>query len=339
MAEAAAQQAAAVAHARALAALAREMLADVGGGDVFSYVRLLFTELAAALHVEPGRQAQEDANDAACQGWRSRAQRRRAQRKRAMRALIGARRGVDTHAGGEGGEHDKAKSSPLVFWEAAAKPSALGKRHVTADAVFDAKDRDAGRDAGASASVSPGAAESAGALPQRQQMLPLQQQQQQAQQAAAPAAADPASTQTELAENDEQPTSVEPRVAAAAAPHKRQAVAAGTAVGVAVGVGGKTPGASDVAGAAPAAYDDEYQLVISRRRGAGAQRPKAAKEGRVPAGRLRVRKGGKAAAGNRYGVVRERGGGGFWDCAQCGEPAWGGRLCGAGGIACANAEV
>ena len=121
MAEAAAQQAAAVAHARALAALAREMLADVGGGDVFSCVRLLFTELAAALHVEPGRQAQEDADDAACQGWRSRAQRRRAQRKRAMRALIGARRGVDTHAGGEGGEHDKAKSSPLVFWEAAAR--------------------------------------------------------------------------------------------------------------------------------------------------------------------------------------------------------------------------
>ena len=138
---------------------------------------------------------------------------------------------------------------------------------------------------------------------------------------------------------DEHPTSVAPRVAAAAAPHKRQAVAAGTAVGVAVGVGGKTPAASDVAGAAPAAYDDGYQLVISRRRGAGAQRPKAAKEGRVPAGRLRVRKGGKAAAGNRYGVVRERGGGGFWDCAQCGEPAWGGRLCGAGGIACANAEV
>ena len=151
MAEAAAQQAAAVAHARALAALAREMLADVGGGDVFSCVRLLFTELAAALHVELGRQAQEDADDAACQGWRSRAQRRRAQRKRAMRALIGARRGVDTHAGGEGGEHDKAKSRPLVFWEAAAKPSALGERHVTADAVLDAKDREAGRDAGASA--------------------------------------------------------------------------------------------------------------------------------------------------------------------------------------------
>eukprot|EP00966_Prymnesium_polylepis_P159986 3698099-Prymnesium_polylepis.1 len=142
------------------------MLADVGGGDVFSYVRLLLTELAAALRVEPGRQAQEGA--AACQGWRSRVQRRRAQRKRAMRALIGARRGVDTHAGGEGGKHDKAKSGLLVFWEAAAKPAALCERHVAADAVFDAKDRYAGRDAGASASVSPGAAESAGALLQQQ---------------------------------------------------------------------------------------------------------------------------------------------------------------------------
>ena len=226
-----------------------------------------------------------------------------------------------------------AKKSPQ------AQRPAAGGRLAASVTVIEAKDSPAVRDAGASAGVSTSGADSAGALPQRQQLLLLLLQQQQAQQAAAPAAADPASTQTELAENDEQPTSVEPRVAAAAAPHKRQAVAAGTAVGVAVGVGGKTPAASDVAGAAPAAYDDGYQLVISRRRGAGAQRPKAAKEGRVPAGRLRVRKGGKAAAGNRYGVVRERGGGGFRDCAQCGEPAWGGRLCGAGGIACANAEV
>ena len=115
----------------------------------------------------------------------------------------------------------------------------------------------------------------------------------------------------------------------------------GKAVGETVGVGGKSPAASDVAGAAPAAYDDGYQLVASRRRGAGAPRPKAAKEAkeRAPAGRLRVRKGGKAATGNRYGMVRERGGGGFRDCAVCGEPAWGGRLCGAGGLNCANAEV
>ena len=53
---------------------------------------------------------------------------------------------------------------------------------------------------------------------------------------------------------DEHPTSVAPRVAAAAAPHKRQAVAAGTAVGVAVGVGGKPP-----------AGDEGWKTVLSRR--------------------------------------------------------------------------
>ena len=52
MREAAARQAAAVAHARALAALARETLTG-GGGDAFDCVRLLLTELAAALQARP----------------------------------------------------------------------------------------------------------------------------------------------------------------------------------------------------------------------------------------------------------------------------------------------
>ena len=56
-------------------------------------------------------------------------------------------------------------------------------------------------------------------------------------------------------------------------------------------------------------------------------------------GRLRVQKGGKPEAGNRYGVVREKGPGAFRDCAACGEPAWGGQFCGAGGERCGNAEV
>eukprot|EP00966_Prymnesium_polylepis_P245761 5685012-Prymnesium_polylepis.1 len=58
--------------------------------------------------------------------------------------------------------------------------------------------------------------------------------------------------QMEMTANDEKPASAEPRVAAAAAPHKRQTVAAGKAVGEVVRVGGKPPAASDVAGAAPA---------------------------------------------------------------------------------------
>ena len=88
----------------------------------------------------------------------------------------------------------------------------------------------------------------------------------------------------------------------------------------------------NVAGETPAASDGGYQLVVNRRR--GAQRPKTAKEAadRAPAGRLRVQKGGRAAReGSRYRVVWERGGGGFSDCAVCGEPACGGRLCGDGG--------
>mmetsp|Transcript_26897 Transcript_26897/g.72141 ORF Transcript_26897/g.72141 Transcript_26897/m.72141 type:complete len:161 (-) Transcript_26897:77-559(-) len=71
--------------------------------------------------------------------------------------------------------------------------------------------------------------------------------------AAAPATAE--ITQMEMTANDEQPASVEPRVAAAATPHKRQAVAAGTAVGVPVGVGGKLA----------AGDNGTWTTVISRR--------------------------------------------------------------------------
>eukprot|EP00966_Prymnesium_polylepis_P310469 7173157-Prymnesium_polylepis.1 len=65
------------------------MLVDDGDGDAFGCVRLFLTELAAELHVEPGRQGQRGAG--AGQGRCRRAQRRRAQRKRATRALFGAR--------------------------------------------------------------------------------------------------------------------------------------------------------------------------------------------------------------------------------------------------------
>ena len=152
-----------------------------------------------------------------------------------------------------------AKKSPQ------AQRPAAGGRLAASVTVIEAKDQAADRGADASAGVSTSGADSAGALPQRQQMLPLLLQQQQAQQAAAPAAADPASTQMELAENDEQPTSAEPRVAAAA-PHKWQAVAAGTAVGVAVGVGGKPP-----------AGDEGWTTVLSRR---ARQQGRARLEGR-----------------------------------------------------------
>eukprot|EP00966_Prymnesium_polylepis_P299474 6920492-Prymnesium_polylepis.1 len=55
----------------------------------------------------------------------------------------------------------------------------------------------------------------------------------------------------ELAEYDEQTTGAEPRVAAAAAPHKWQAVAAGTAVGV--------------CGKPPVDGEGAWTMVLSRR--------------------------------------------------------------------------
>ena len=262
-----------------------------------------------------------------------------------MRALIGARHSVDTRAGGESGEPNNGKAGSLVFWAGAPNSTTIGERRVTADTVFEAKESDAIGDTGAGAGVSTTAAESAGALRRQEQR---QRPQPPKAQAAAPAAApEPMETlamaQVEHDEQDEQLPCAEPRVAVAAAPHKRRAVAAGTAVGVAVGVGGKPPAGDDVeiavAGGGPAATGatDGYQLVVRRRR--GTQGPRAAKEaaGRAPAGRLRVQKGGNAAAGNRYGVVWEKGGAGFRDCAACGEPAWGGRFCGAGGERCGNA--
>eukprot|EP00966_Prymnesium_polylepis_P017927 413659-Prymnesium_polylepis.1 len=64
-------------------------------------------------------------------------------------------------------------------------------------------------------------------------------------------------TQVEAMEDDERPTSAEPRVAAAAEPHKRRAVAAETAVGETFGVGGRPPPEMiDVGGGGPAAASD-----------------------------------------------------------------------------------
>ena len=121
---------------------------------------------------------------------------------------------------------------------------------------------------------------------------------------------------------------------AVAALHKRQAVAAVAAVETCGGGGKRPPEADETGGGGPAAAGDAdgYRLVGPRRR--GARGPRAAKTAadRAPVGRLRVQKGGKPEAGNRYGVVREKGPGAFRDCAACGEPAWGGRLCGPGQV-------
>ena len=108
VAAAVARQAAAVVHARALAALARAALVDDDEGDAFGCVRLLLTELAAVLHVEPGRQA--PGGGAAGPGL-PRTRRRRAHRRAALTRLVssGAAHGGVVVAGCEHGNKDKKK--------------------------------------------------------------------------------------------------------------------------------------------------------------------------------------------------------------------------------------
>ena len=58
------RQAAAMVHARALAALARGALVDDDEGDAFGCVRLLLTELAAALQPASRRRAAAESSSA-----------------------------------------------------------------------------------------------------------------------------------------------------------------------------------------------------------------------------------------------------------------------------------
>ena len=173
VAAAVARQAAAVVHARALAALARAALVDDDEGDAFGCVRLLLTELAAALHVEPGRQGQQGAG--AGQGL-PRTRRRRAQRRAALARLVssGAAHGGVVVAGCEHGNKDKKKLA-LVKKAPQAQRLAAGERLATGDATIEAKESGAIGDAGAGTGVSKYVAESAGEAPQCQQLLLLQQ--------------------------------------------------------------------------------------------------------------------------------------------------------------------
>ena len=233
-AAATARQAAAAARARALATALREFLADAGDGDACGGVRLLLSELAAALHAEPQRQ--EDEGAAAGPGL-PRTRRRRAQRRAAAVRLLSSGAAAGGGLDGRGEPTRQAKSGGVEPKSPQAQELQLGERLAAGATVFVAKDPGADRDAREFARVSQIGAESAGAPQQCQLLLqPEQPEMQAAAWAAAPATAEMA--QMEMTANDEQPASAEPRVAAAAEPHKRRAVAAGTAVGAPVGVGG-----------------------------------------------------------------------------------------------------
>jgi hypothetical protein len=95
-----------------------------------------------------------------------------------QRALFGAQHGVSTGVDGENGELSNEKDGPLVFWAGAPISATIGERRVAADVVFETKDFNVDRDAGARAGVSPSEADNAGTPLQGQQLLLLQQQQQ-----------------------------------------------------------------------------------------------------------------------------------------------------------------
>ena len=137
---------------------------------------------------------------------------------------------------------------------------------MRAHRVFERKDADAidAADAGAAqhAAAETGGAESAAKQGQAKR---------QAQTTASAAGPEPVETQEaarmEL-EQDEQPASVEPRVAVAAQPHKRRAVSAATAVG-AVGEGARQlGGATEATDDAPARHGGR----VERRAACGARR-------------------------------------------------------------------
>ena len=126
------EPAAAAAQICAAAGALCEALVRLAGHDVTSQrVRLLIDELAAALHVEPLRQAPQGA--AAGQG-KYRTRRRRAQRQRAKRARFhGAHSG---HGGGSGGAHDCVafrKGRQQILWHSASverRPGGSSRRWI-----------------------------------------------------------------------------------------------------------------------------------------------------------------------------------------------------------------
>ena len=291
MRAAAVQRAAAAAepHSAAVAAL-RALIEYVPDGAARAAARLLLRELAAALDAGPMRGAQPGEEEGA---GLTKTRRRRAQRRAALARLCSrsAAHGVGVVSGcGRGGKDKMTGAGVGGAWFQSSSSSVAGATATRGDRSSIATGDEAAGDAEGGQAAMTATADSAATAttePEEQAAAP----------AAAPATAE--ITQTEMATNDEQPASAAPRVAAAAAPHKRQAVAAGTAVGPAVGVhGGKqSPGAigvaGNIAGDGAAADDCGYRLVVNRRRGACG--PKAAKEAaaRAPAGLQRVHKGGK----------------------------------------------
>ena len=209
-------------HGAAAAAL-RALLDAVPDGATRAAARLLLGELAAALGVEPMRQTHHGGGGAAVL---SRTRRRREQRRAALARLrsSGAAHGDGVVDGCKRGNKDKmAKEGVEGAWFQDQRPAA-GERRAAGNAAAEPTGSGADRDVGARELISDDGAESAGGR-RRQQRPGHGRAQEQGQAATAAASTEPAEARAmEHDEQDERLPCAEPRVAAAAEPHKRRAV-------------------------------------------------------------------------------------------------------------------
>ena len=351
MAMAEAVAAAAGRLARKCAALCRVS----GDADAMRALELLLLrELAAEQYelLQHSQQHREAQGAAPQQEGRTRARRRREQRlrQRARAMASGGSAGGDARAGAAAA--DAATGCEAAQEDAAG--AAAGRLGEAAGEVSDGSDapkEDApapsGQALAARAAAGPAGAAAGPAVWQQQAQLPADFSQ-----AGAMAAGQPRMEIRVKQEEQVLATRAEPRRPAAdlAVPHKRQAVSAAAAVEE----GGKTGQVTSAAAWAPGRFqfaaidltgdDNSHATTMSVSPAAGASSEARARRGSptvaaATAGGVRrngVRRmetaGGRALRAIQQAARK----GGFQDCAVCGEPAWDGPLCGAGGARCGS---
>ena len=230
------RQAATAAQICAAAARLFDLLAGAGDDDASRGLLRLLEELAAVRQLAPKRQPGQEA--AAGRGWRGSARRRRAQRERATRARFGERDAVAREGGdGKGGEQHVQSGNPLDQFFVPRFPACVEEQDGGAQAAIEhnsiaasgAAVGGASRRQATQTTTAESAAEEGAEWVQRPAALAAAPEQLMAQ----------TMEQEGQTEQGRVQVCMEPRAAAAAEPHKRRAVAAGTAVET-VDSGGKT---------------------------------------------------------------------------------------------------
>ena len=326
------------------------------GDEVHGLVLLLLAERAAEqrwpksqLHQPKWRRAGQGQQVARS----TRAHRRREQRRRqAAKMMASGGGGQGGASGGCGGERGQQVHQPKCRRAAqddqVAKSPALSEQQAEMLAVFAAES--AGPDRGQRTRM--GGAACAAAAREGEHAIAEQEPQPEeavAMAAAARAAAAAAAEQVSMGEQMEvagepQVGAAEARRPAAAAAHKRMAVAAvGGPQAGGEGVSGSIDltGGASTAGAGTAGGGVWETVGTARRRraagggGGGGERFQA---GIVRLGSTRGPRAPPTAAARATQKIYTayQAAGGFVDCAGCGEPARAGRFCGAGGAICAN---